>query len=370
MTDVSVVFPCLNEEETVGICIDKAKKVFSDLKIDGEVVVVDNGSTDNSAKIAKEHGARLIEEKKRGYGNAYIRGFKEAKGKTIVMADADNTYDLLEMPKFLDLINEGADFVMGSRLKGEMEPGAMPWLHRYIGNPALTFMLNLFFKAGISDSHCGMRAIKKSALERLDLKMPSMEFASEMFIKAVKNGLSIKEIPITYSKRGGGEAKLKSFEHGWRHVRYMLLYEPTALFLIPGVLSFLVGLVALAVITTRIHSMVLGSLFTILGFQIITLGVYSKIFAIVRGIERPDGITKFFIRYEALEYEMLLGFLIFLAGAGIGVMVIMSWVTAGFGELSQIRGAIISSTLAIIGIQMIFSAIFSSMLLLDRVEEE
>ncbi len=370
MTDVSVVLPCLNEEETVGICIDKAKKAFLDMKISGEVVVVDNCSTDNSAKIAEEHGARVIKEEKKGYGNAYLRGFKEARGKIIVMADADNTYDLLEMPRFLELINEGADFVMGSRLRGKIEPGAMPWLHRYIGNPLLTFMLNLFFKAGISDSHCGMRAIKKSALEKLDLRMPSMEFASEMVIKAVKNGLNIKEIPITYSKRGGGEAKLKSFEHGWRHVRYMLLYEPTALFLIPGALSFLGGLVALATITTRIHSMVLGSLFTILGFQIITLGIYSKIFAIVRGIERPDRIMRFFIRYEALEYEMFLGFLIFLVGAGIGIKVILSWVTGGFGELSQIRSAIISSTLAIIGIQMIFSAIFSSMLLLDRVEEE
>ncbi|ODS42992.1 MAG: hypothetical protein MSIBF_07010 [Candidatus Altiarchaeales archaeon IMC4] len=245
----------------------------------------------------------------------------------------------------------------------------MPALHRYIGNPFLTFVLNRMFGAGISDAHCGMRAFTKDALQKMNLKTPGMEFASEMIIEAARNKLKIAEVPIEYRPRGGGRAKLNSFHDGWRHLRFMLLYEPTAVFFIPGILIFITGLALLLLSTTeRVHSMILGSFLTILGLQVITLGLYAKIYAVLYRREVPDMITGVFLRYNSLEYGMLAGFMVFLIGVGVGFNILMAWVASGYGELSQVRSAIFSVTFAILGIQMIFSAFFLSVLLLEKGE--
>ncbi|MDI6735900.1 MAG: glycosyltransferase family 2 protein [bacterium] len=308
--EVSVVIPCLNEEKTIGICIQKAMKAIKNKGVTGEVIVVDNGSTDNSSNIAKSMGARVIYQPVMGYGSAYLMGLEEAKGKYIIMADADDTYDLQELGEFLDSLKSGYEFCIGSRFKGKILSGAMPWLHRYIGNPILTGLLNLFFGAKISDAHCGLRAVTKEAYKKMNLKTLGMEFASEMVIKALKLKLKIKEIPLTYYPRQG-ESKLNSFRDGWRHLRFMLLYSPTYLFLIPGLVMFFPGLVILLVLLPGplilgklffdIHYMVLGSLLAILGFQTINLGLYAKAYSLTEHFEENDRVIEWFLRYFNLE---------------------------------------------------------------------
>ncbi len=283
---VSVVIPSLNEAKTIGTCIKKIKTVFKKYGIKGEIIVADN-STDETPKIAESLGAKVVTPDKRGYGYAYLYGFKYARGKYIVIGDADDTYDFLEIPKLLEpLMKDEADMVIGSRFKGEIKKGAMPWLHRYIGNPVLTKFLNVFFGTKISDAHCGFRAIKKDALEKLNLKSPGMEFASEMIIKAAQKDLRIKEVPITYYPRKGGKSKLKSFSDGWRHLRFMLLYTPKYLYYIPGTISMLFGLFMLAIAFLRInlgyspgiHSSLLGGMMTIFGYNVFILGLISDIY--------------------------------------------------------------------------------------------
>ncbi len=368
LADVSVVLPCLNEEATVGTCVDKALQVMKDRNIDGEVIVIDNGSTDASARIAEEHGAKVFYEPKKGYGNALRKGFAEARGSIIFMADADDTYDLREMPKFLEKF-DGAEFIIGTRLKGTVKKGAMPWLHRYVGNPALTWLLNLLFRTKISDAHCGIRAFRRDILKKIDLKTAGMEFASEMIIKASKKGIKIKEVPVTYAPRRGGEAKLVSMQDGWRHVRFMFLYKHAMLFLTPGAFFFVLGILLIFVSPSpRYHSMILGAFLSILGFQIMALGIYSKIFAAIQGIDRPNGLTRVFMQYNFLEYGMVLGLLVFIYGLLIGTRIISYWVISGFGGLAEIQSAVIASTLAIVGIQIAFAAIFISILLLGKKE--
>jgi len=225
---VSIVMPCLNEEKTLAICIRKAKSGIKKLGISGEVVIADNGSTDNSIKIAKKEGARVVHQPRKGYGNAYKLGFAKAKGKYIIMADSDNTYDLTDIARFIKPLDEGYDMVMGSRIKGYIEPGAMPWLHEYIGNPGLTFMLNVLFQTGISDAHCGMRSFTKEAYQRMQLKTNGMEFASEMVINASLAKLKITEIPITLYANRERTPHIHSFRDGWRHIIFMLNHRFTA----------------------------------------------------------------------------------------------------------------------------------------------
>ena len=279
---ISVVIPALDEEGIVGktvksIPVDKLKA----MGLDTEILIVDNASTDDTANEARNAGARVIHETKRGYGNAYIKGFKEANGDIIVIGDADGTYPWDMIHEFIQPIIKGrVDFVIGSRLKGKIHPKAMPWLHRYVGNPILTFILNWLFGTNISDAHCGMRAFTKEALQKMNLKTPGMEFASEMIIEAAKNKLRITEIPIEYKVRVG-EVKLHSFQDGWRHLRFMILYSSSPLFLIPGSMLFLMGLILIGLllggpvrlqgnIGLDIHPMILGNLLVILGFQVIT----------------------------------------------------------------------------------------------------
>ena len=227
---VSVVIPCLNEEENIEACVTSALAAMAEAGISGEVVVADNDSEDRSAELATAAGARVVHEPRRGYGSAYLAGFAAARGEYIVMGDADLTYDFEEIPKFVEKLDAGAELVMGDRMKN-IHPGAMPWLHRYVGNPILTRTLNVFFKTGVRDAHCGMRGFRRDILPILDLRTTGMEFASEMVIRASKERLDIREFPITYHPRGG-ESKLSSFRDGWRHLRFLLVHSPTHLFIL------------------------------------------------------------------------------------------------------------------------------------------
>ncbi|NOZ70167.1 MAG: glycosyltransferase family 2 protein [Deferribacteres bacterium] len=379
MAKVSIVIPALNEGGVVGKTVRSIpKEELRKLGLETEVLVVDNASEDNTAKEAEEAGARVVYEPVRGYGSAYRRGLREATGDIIVMGDADGTYPLERAHEFIQpMLNDGVDFVIGTRLKGDIQDGAMPWLHRYIGNPFLTFVGNLLFKTNISDFHCGMRAFTREALNKMNLHTTGMEFATEMIVEAGRKKLRIEEIPIEYRPRGGGKAKLNSFRDGWRHLRFMLMYSPDYLFMLPGALFFTFGLVLMLMllggpvsiggISLDIHPMVLGSLLTLLGLNILLLGLWAKIFAIEEGfIERDRGVSAF-LRYFQLEKGLILGLLIFLAGFVLNFDILYKWYATGFsGPLPTLRIAIFASTLIIMGVQIIFSSWFTGLMGIER----
>jgi glycosyltransferase involved in cell wall biosynthesis len=371
--DVSVVIPCLNEAETIATCVRKAKRAMERDGLDGEVVVVDNGSTDHSDLIAAAEGARVLNERRRGYGNAYMAGFAAARGRYIVMADGDDTYDFDLVGHFVRPLEAGADLVMGSRLKGRIHKGAMPALHRYVGNPVLTGILNLFYGSGVSDAHCGMRALRREALERMELRMPGMEFASEMVIRASKAGLRIEEIPIEYHPRLG-ESKLKSFRDGWRHLRFLLVHSPTHLFLFPGASLFIVGLLAMLAILADIsllgrewnlHAMIAAAMVTIAGAQIVGLGLAARAY----GVHHLGENDRLFERFEGrlrLEHGLVGGFAVLLAGLGIAVGVLVTWFERGLGPLGEERLAVFSLTLIVVGMQIVFTSFLLSIVGLKR----
>ena len=366
---ISIVIPALNEEGIVGKTVKSVPvEKLKENGLDVEIVVVDNASTDNTAQEAREAGARVVFGEKRGYGNAYLKGFAEAEGDIIVMGDADGTYPFPMTYEFIQpILNGEADFVMGSRLKGDIKKGAMPALHKYIGNPFLTWMLNALFKAGISDSHCGMRAIKKDTINKLGLRSPGMEFASEMVIEAARKNIKIAEIPITYYPREG-ESKLSSFADGWRHVRFMMLYRPTPFLLIPGIVVLLMGIVFfIGVILQQygMHSLILGSLLLIIGYQMLLAWIQFGAFGAVYGITRTSGTIKKIMNYHSLGRELLLGLIFLAAGAIVGLKVLFSWSAVGFGSLSQIQFVVVALIFSILGIQTIFSGMFLSLLLLN-----
>lgn len=359
--DVSVVIPSLNEAETIGICIEKIKAVFQRYGIKGEVIVADN-SDDDTPKIARSLGAKVVTPDKMGYGYAYLYGLRHANGKYIVLGDADDTYDFTEMPKLLKpLMNNEADIVIGSRFKGEIKKGAMPWLHRYIGNPLLTFLVNLFFNAKVSDAHSGFRAFKRDILEKITLNSAGMEFASEMIIKAVKAGLRISEVPITYYPRRG-RSKLNSFKDGWRHLRFMLLFTPKYLYFVPGVLFTAFGLFMLliALLNIRlgyspgIHSSILGSMLTVLGYNVFMLGIFSDIYQSKSiGVEISK-VTSMVLKKFTLEKGILVGLLLFVIGATYVLYLFLAWIDSGFKVL-PIRGEnVFAFTLVVIGLQTVF----------------
>ncbi len=370
--EVSIVLPCRNEEKSVGLCIEKIKKVFKDNKINGEVIVSDS-SSDRSASAAKGLGAKVVSHGKEGYGIACLEGFKAAKGKYLILGDADNTYDFSEILKFLDKLDEGYDFVIGKRF--DLKNGAMPFLHRYFGNPFLTWVLRLFFKAKVSDAHCGMRAIRRDALDKLDLRATGMEFASEMIVKAVQNNLKISEVPITYHPRVG-ESKLSSFRDGWRHLRFMLIYSPTHLFLFPGTFLFFIGLVFMFLLlsgplnmgslTLYTHPMVIGSLLTIVGFQIINLGFFAKTYAVSSGLSKNDKLVDFFAKHVSFEKGLILGVTVFLVAFLINLKIFLNWYFSGMPALSKLNLAIFATTFIILGIQIMFSSLLLSILLIRK----
>jgi hypothetical protein len=369
---VSVVIPCLNEEGNIEKCVTRALEVLEEHEIRGEVVVADNASDDRSAELAAAAGARVIHEPRRGYGSAYLAGFGAARGRYIVMADADLTYDFGDIPRFVERLDQGAELVMGDRMDS-IQPGAMPWLHRYVGNPVLTGILNAFFRTGVSDAHCGMRALRRDVLPRLDLRTTGMEFASEMVIRASKEQLDIEELPIEYHPRGG-ESKLSSFRDGWRHLRFLLVHSPTHLFMLPGALMLVLGTIISAVALLQIdvfgrawdlHTMIAGSLLMIVGVQIVALGLCAHAYGTYFMGEHDPWFDRMRARFR-LEHGLVLGGLTLLVGLVFAATIVGIWINRGFGELSEERLAVLAAALVIIGIQIFFTSFLLSILGLRR----
>jgi glycosyltransferase involved in cell wall biosynthesis len=370
--EVSVVIPCLNEAEGVGVCVEKALGSLAELGISGEVVVVDNGSADGSAEIAARAGARVIPERRRGYGSAYRRGFREARGSYFVMGDADDTYDFTRLGPFLEPVRSGAvDMVIGDRLKGDMEPGAMPWSHRWIGNPILSGMLRLLFRTRIGDSHCGMRSFTREAYERMNLRTTGMEFASELVVNALREGLRIKEIPINYRPRIG-ESKLAGFSDAWRHVRFMLVYSPSYLFQLPGLLLIFVGALLAAWLAGgarelfgRVwdyHVFLFGVVALILGFNLVLFDLFAKTFSMGVGFARPGRWLSSFYRLFTLERGLVLGGLVFLGGLALEAKIVYDWVASGYGPMMAVRGVVTGMCAMVIGAQTVFASFLMSLL--------
>jgi len=369
---VSIVIPCLNEAGSIELCVRRARHALDGQRWQGEVIVADNGSEDGSAELAKREGALVVHEPRRGYGSAYLAGFAAAAGDYIVMADADLTYDFDDIPRFVGELDKGADLVMGDRMKG-IQPGAMPWLHRYVGNPILSGILNLFFRTGISDAHCGMRAVRRDVLPRLDLRTTGMEFASEMVVRAGKERLEIAEIPIHYHPREG-ESKLSSFRDGWRHLRFLLVHSPNWLFIVPGAAMALLGaLVSLTVLfqipvfgrAWDLHSMVAGALLMIVGTQVLALGLCAHAYGTYFMGDKDPWFDRMRARFR-LEHGLGLGGLLVTCGVGVAGVIVGIWIDRGFGALSEERLAVLASALIIVGIQIFFSSFLISIIGLRR----
>ncbi len=374
--EVSVVIPCLNEEAVVGSVVDEAWAGIERAGRTGEVIVVDNASTDRSAAVAAAHGARVVSEPRRGYGSAYLAGLAEARGDYIVMGDADGTYPLRELGRFVDALEAGSDLVLGSRFTGTIHAGAMPWLHRRLGNPILTGMLNLLFRARVSDAHCGMRALRRSALPVLDLHSTGMEFASEMVFKAFRRRLAVSEVPVDYFPRTG-DSKLQSFSDAWRHVRFMLLYSPSWLYLAPGGAMLVLGLVGMAVLAGgpvqifgrqwQLHTMLAFVASTLIGAQVVQLGVYARTYARVRFGERDPLLER--CEGAKLEHGVLAGGVLVLAGFGGLAAIFAEWASNGFGTLEHVYSTALCVTLLGLGVQIIFSSFFLGLLTMRATEQ-
>lgn len=376
--EISVVIPCLNEAKSIGLCVDKAVRALQAAGLSGEVVVADNGSTDGSIKIAEAHGARVVLVQERGYGAALHAGISRSRGSFIVMGDADDSYDFSAVPEFVRKWREGYDVVMGNRFRGGIEPGAMPWHHKYIGNPGLTALLNLLFRTGIGDSHCGMRGFSRAIYDRMDLRTRGMEFASEFVIKAAQLRARMTEIPIILRPdKRGRPPHLRSFRDGWRHLRFMLLYAPNWLFLLPG--GFLMTLGLLLVfwllpgpkhlgqrVVIDIHTMIFGVIFTLLGAQIISVGLFAKAFSYTERLDRGGPSLNRALRQVELEHGLLLGALLALVGFIGDAWVLVQWVASDFGPLRQVRETLFWSLWLFLGVQVIFGSFFLSMLGISR----
>jgi len=369
---VSVVIPCLNEAENIEACVREARATLATHGIPGEVVVADNGSRDGSAELAAGAGARVVHERRQGYGSAYMAGFAAARGDYIVMADADLTYDFAEIPRFVRELDDGADLVMGDRMDN-IAKGAMPWHHRYIGNPALSGFLNALYRTGVRDAHCGMRAVRRSALPAMDLRTPGMEFASEMVIRAAKANLDIRQFPISYSPRGG-ESKLSSFRDGWRHLRFLLVHSPTHLFLVPGLVLCVIGAAVMATVAGRIevlgrewdiHTLIAGSLLLIVGVQVIGLGLCAHAYGLYFMGERDPWFERMRARFR-LEHGLVLGGAIAAIGLAGALAILVHWIDRGFGALADERLAVVAATFVTVGIQIFFTSFLLSILGLRR----
>jgi hypothetical protein len=370
--ELSVVIPCLNEAQSIELVVRKALNTMEREGIRGEVVVADNGSTDGSPELAEKAGARVVNEPRKGYGSAYLAGFDAARGKYILMGDADDTYDFTQIVRFLGPLDEGADMVIGNRMSG-LQPGSMPWLHRYIGNPLLTGILNLFFRTGVRDAHCGMRAFRRDVLPRLDLRTTGMEFASELVIRSSKVGLDVREVDIEYHPRKG-ESKLSSFSDGWRHLRFLLVHSPTWLFLYPGLALVALGVAMGVIVLTGadflgrvwdVHALIAASLTTIVGTQVIQIGAFARAYASYYLNEHDPLFDRLRDRLR-LEHGLIACGLVLLAGLVMCVVIAITWLDRGFGELTEQKLAVVGMTLVVVGIQIAFGSFFLSVLGLSR----
>ena len=377
--ELTILMPCLNEAETIARCIEKSLRSLRELGVKGEVLVADNGSTDGSQRIAADLGARVIPIAEKGYGNALRGGIDAARGKYVIMGDADDSYDFSKLGPFVERLRAGADLVMGCRMPrggGTVLPGAMPWKHYWIGNPALSFIGRLLFKCPAQDFHCGLRGFSKAAYDKMGLNTTGMEFASEMVIKATLNGLRISEVPITLHKDGRSRPPhLRSWRDGWRHLRFMLLFSPRWLFLYPGVALMLVGLLAvLALITGNrlvfglgldVGTMSVACAAFVIGFQLVMFGVFTKAYAIANGFLPKDRRFERFEGWFSLERGVVLGLLFLVLGIGGLGYAVWQWKQAGFGDIAyetNLRRISPSTTSLIFGVQIIFSSFFLSVL--------
>ena len=374
--EVSVVMPCLNEARTVGRCVDKALSALEDLGIQGEVVVADNGSIDESREIARAHGARVVHVARRGYGSALQEGIAAADGRYVIMGDADDSYDFSHLEPFIQRLRGGDDLVMGNRFRGGIRPGAMPWLHRRVGNPILTGILNLFFHSPIRDAHCGLRAFRKDSYRRLNLATTGMEFASEMVVKACLNRQKISEVPVVLYPDGRDRPPhLRSFRDGWRHLRFLLLLCPTWLYLIPAVLLLGAGLGLMAWLTPGpralggvvldLHSVLLGALCVLLGYQTLWLWAYAKIYGWTSGLLPPQTFSTGIFDFLNLERGLLAGAALVLVGLALNIGLVIHWYGQSLGGLevqTTLRHALWGFTTMVLGVQTIYGSFFLSML--------
>jgi len=378
--ELSVVMPCLNEQETVGICVRKARSTLHEAGIAGEVIVADNGSTDGSIELAAAEGARVINITDKGYGNALKGGIGAARGEYVLMADSDDSYEFGHIPRFLEQLRAGADLVMGNRFKGGIAKGAMPPLHKYLGNPVLTGIGRLLFHAPCEDFHCGIRAFRKDSFEKMDIRSTGMEFASEMVVKATLLQMKVSEIPTTLAPDGRSRAPhLRSWRDGWRHLRFLLMYSPRWLFLYPGIFLMATGLAGcvwllpgprvIDGIGFDVHTLLYAFVAVLLGFQLIAFAVFTKVFAISEGLLPEDPRLNRVFRYITLETGLIVGGFLILCGIGGSIFAVSGWARASFGALDPLHmlrivmPSVFSLTL---GVQVTFSSFFLSILGLRR----
>ena len=370
--ELSIVMPCLNEAETLATCIGKARDYLERHKIAGEVLIADNGSSDGSQEIATNSGARVVPIPERGYGSALRGGIAAAKGQYIIMGDADDSYDFTNLSPFLEKLRQGYDLVMGNRFQGGIKPGAMPVLHKYLGNPVLTWLGRLFFGSPCGDFHCGLRGFSKQAIEQLNLRTTGMEFASEMVVKASLYGLKITEVPTTLSPDGRSRPPhLKTWRDGWRHLRFLLMYSPRWLFLYPGLALMFLGFVATIwfIPQPRVHTLLYSATALIIGFQIVSFAIFTKAFAISEGLLPEDRKLRRFLRYINLEVGLSIGVILLVLGMGGSLYALYIWNARLYGALDPavtMRIVIPSVTALALGVQVVFSSFFLSVLGLKR----
>lgn len=367
--ELSIVMPCLNESETLSICITKAQWYIQQQQhLAAEIIIADNGSTDGSQAIAAGLGVQVIEVRDRGYGSALRAGIAAAKGQYIIMGDADNSYDFTQLSPFIDQLRAGYDLVMGNRFRGGIQPGAMPPLHRYLGNPVLTWIGRLFFASPCQDFHCGLRGFRKDAIESLNLRTTGMEFASEMVVKATLYRLKIAEVPTTLSPDGRSRPPhLRSWRDGWRHLRFLLLYSPRWLFLYPGLLLMLVGFVSTLFLLSgpKVHTLLYSSTAMLIGFQIALFSIFTKAFGMNEGLLPTDRRFQKLLRYLNLEVGLIVGTILIVMGFGGTVYAFNTWQSQLFGTLDPaetMRVVIPSVTCFALGFQVVFSSFFLSVL--------
>lgn len=378
--ELSVVLPCLNERETVGICVSKAIATLDAAGITGEVIVADNGSTDGSIELAQSAGARVVRVGHRGYGNALKGGIRAARGVYVLMADSDDSYDFRHIPRFVQELRNGPDLVMGNRFSGGIDDGAMPLLHRYLGNPVLTAIGRLFFRSPCHDFHCGLRAFRKDSYERMDIRSTGMEFASEMVVKASLLRMQIREVPTTLSPDGRSHPPhLRTWRDGWRHLRFLLMYSPRWAFLYPGILLIFVGLAGCAFLLPGprvvygvgldVHTLLYAFVSVLLGFQLVAFATFTKVFAITEGLLPEDPRLNRIFRWVTLETGLVFGGLLMVIGMGGSILAVSHWARDSFGAqdparmLRLVMPSVFSLTL---GVQITTSSFFLSILGLRR----
>lgn len=374
--ELTILMPCLNEAETLAVCIGKARDYLARSGVAGEVVIADNGSTDGSQAIAEANGARVVNVEQRGYGAALAGGIAAARGRFVIMGDADDSYDFASLDNFVHELRDGADLVMGNRFAGGIAPGAMPWHHRYIGNPVLSFLGRLFFKTPIRDFHCGLRGFRRDAIAALNLRTTGMEFASEMVVKATLAGRDIREVPTTLKPDGRSRPPhLRSFRDGWRHLRFLLLFSPRWLFLYPGLALLITGLIVGAVLlrgpvqigglSFNVHTLLVASLCVIMGTQSIAFAIIGRRFASRYGFIPRSGAYDTFLESLSLERLLLFAMLLLLGGMGAMGWGFWEWAKRDFGPLTSsatLRAVILAMTALVTGFQLMMSAFMSSMI--------